>query len=199
LEKVHYEAIAKGAGPYKDLTPEQRTTLVEQIQALDKKASVNLQLPKAVIPGAALEVKVTVTGGDGPVVGVMLLDSDLRYQARPIASSGWFILKEPVIVGPDGKPQTTWLDRRVAGSPRNLNFVQVYGIKGDGATATITYTVKAPTTNGVYPLAVALLYGVEMGTELGTVVDGVGKGPRGGFGGRSGRVLISPLQTITVR
>ncbi|WP_218081474.1 hypothetical protein [Anthocerotibacter panamensis] len=203
IEKVHYDAIRSGQGTYKELTSEQRTMLVEQVQALDKKATVTVAVPSSVKPNETLEIKATVLGGNGPVVGVMLVDSDLRYQARPIASSGWQILKAPVVQGPDGQPQTTWLDKRVAGTPRNLNFIQVYGITpATTQSSVVTYTLKAPSAPGTYPLAVALLYGVELGTELGTVADPnspVGKGPRGGFGGRSGRVKFSELQTVAVR
>lgn len=200
IEKVHYEAITQGNRAYKDLTPEQRKTLLEQIKSLDQKTSIRLEIPAILKPGQTTQAKVTVRGGDGPVVGVMLLDSDLRYQARPIASSGWSILNTPLIVGPDGKTQTTWTDKRVVGTPKNVNFVQIYNVTAQSGTSTVTYSLRAPLTKGRYSVAIAFLYGVEVETELGSLALSNGsKAPRGGFGGQSGRVAFSELQTITVR
>ncbi len=203
IAKVHYGAIRAGQGPYKDLSPEQRQTLVDALQVMDKKAAVSLSVPKTALkPGQVFQVKATVTGGDGPVVGVMLVDSDLRYQARPVASSGLFVESPPEVTGPDGKLQTTWLDRRAPGTAKNLNFVQIYGVNPQAGPSTVTYTLRAPATGGTYPLAIAFLYGSEMSTELGTVPatnSPTGKGPRGGFGGQSGRVAFSELQTVNVR
>ena len=83
--------------------------------------------------GGSLTVTVTTKGGIGPVVGVMLLDEPLRFQARPIQGTGWFIANAPEVIGPDGKPQSTWLDRRVNKQQTNLNFILVYDMPADPA------------------------------------------------------------------
>jgi hypothetical protein len=53
------------------------------------------------------------------------------------------------VIGPDGKPQSKWLDRRVNKQQTNLNFILVYDIAADPAknmyaTARVSYVLKAP-------------------------------------------------------
>src|SRR2546422_5945684 len=38
------------------------------------------------------------------VVGVLLVDTDLRFQARPIQGDGWVIVGAPKVWGGDGHP-----------------------------------------------------------------------------------------------
>jgi hypothetical protein len=121
--------------------------------------------------GQTITVTVTVKGGSGPVAGVALLDSDLRYQARPIASDGWVVVGAPKVIGPDGAEQTKWVDSRVEGLRKK----------------------------GKYTIAAAFLYGTEKASAIGAVPQ-VGGGflPRGGGTAPSGHMKFSPLATITV-
>ena len=108
--------------------------LLEQAKKMDQNSSVQLEASApTVAPGGTLSVTVTTKGGIGPVVGIMLLDEPLRYQARPIQGTGWFIASAPEVIGPDGKPQSKWLDRRFNKQQTNLNFILVYDIASDPA------------------------------------------------------------------
>ena len=60
----------------------------------------------------------------GPVLGAFLVDLPLRFQARPIAADGWYVVGKPTVIGADGKEQTWWLDKR-ANEKKNLSFVLV--------------------------------------------------------------------------
>jgi len=89
----------------KPLEPAKRKELLEQAKKLDQNSSVQLEASApTVAPGGNLAVTVTTKGGIGPVVGIMLLDEPLRFQARPIQGTGWFIVSAPEVIGPDGKP-----------------------------------------------------------------------------------------------
>src|SRR5215510_15217617 len=120
----HYKALEEGTFPgYKTLEPEKRKELLEQAKKIDENSSVQLQASApTVAPGGNLAVTVTTKGGIGPVVGVMLVDEPLRFQARPIQGTGWFIASAPEVIGADGKPQSKWLDRRFNKQQTNLNF-----------------------------------------------------------------------------
>lgn len=202
-EAKHYASIAKGIEPYAKLSEAERTTLVEQLRAVDAATTVTLEVPKEVKAGAPLTATVKVRGGAGPVVGVMLLDADLRYQGRTPAASGWTLTGPPKVTGPDGATQTTWTDKRAPGLGRNINYVMVYGMKGDAvaktyAEATVAYGLEAPPKPGEYQLAAALLYGTEKASPLATVKKVGMNLPLGGFAGASGRILFTELRTVKV-
>ncbi len=203
VDNKHLALITKGTGPYEKLSEAERATLVEQIRAVDAASSITLEIPKSVKPGAPLTATVKVHGGAGPVVGVMLLDSDLRYQSRAPAADGWMISGAPAVTGPDGKPQTTWVDKRAAGLGKNLNYVMVYGMKGDAVAKTygnaiVAYPLTAPTKPGDYTIAAALLYGTEKASPLSTVKKTGFDLPLGGFAGASGHILFTEARTVTV-
>jgi hypothetical protein len=203
VDNKHYALITKGTGPYQSLSDADRAALVEQLRAVDAASTITIEVPKSVKPGAPVTATVKVKGGAGPVVGVMLLDSDLRYQSRTPAADGWMISAAPAVTGPDGKPQTTFTDKRAAGLGKNINYVMVYGMKGDAVTkafssATVAYTLTAPTKPGDYTLAAALLYGTEKASPISTVKKTGFDLPMGGFAGASGRILFTDAQKVTV-
>src|ERR1043166_7287260 len=135
-ESKHLAAISKGAAPYDKLSEADRKTLVEQLKAGGAATTITLDVPKTVKAGAPLTVTAKAHGGAGPVVGIMLLDADLRYQSRAPDADGWTITGAPAATGPDGKPQTTWTDKRAPGLAKNLNYIMVYGMKGDAVAKT---------------------------------------------------------------
>jgi cytochrome c553 len=197
----HYKALEEGTfAGYKTLEPEKRKELLEQAKKIDQNASVQLATSApTVAPGGTISVTVTTKGGLGPVVGIMLLDEPLRYQARPIQSTGWFIASAPEVVGTDGKPQSKWLDRRFNKQQTNLNFVLVYDVASDPvkdmyATARVSYALKAPATPGEYPITAAFLYGTGEANEM---KSGKYEDPPGGNGAPSGRLRFS--NTVKVR
>jgi hypothetical protein len=196
----HYKALEEGAGGFKVVEPEQRKQLLEQAKKIDENSSVKLEASASTVaPGGTITVTVTTKGGIGPVVGVMLVDEPLRYQARPVQGSGWFIAAPPEIVGSDGKPQSKWLDRRINKQEANLNFALVYDIASDPAkntyaTARVAYRLKAPSTPGEYPMTAAFLYGTGDANEL---KSGKYEDPPGGGTAPSGRIQFS--NTVKVR
>jgi len=196
--------VLSGQKGYASLSEPDRQALAEQIRALDAASTVTLQAPARVTAGQTFEVRVDVTGGAGPAVGVALVDRPHRWYARPVASVGWQVAAPPRITGPDGQPQTEWLERRPDAEGRNVSYVNVTGVASDAAagrwaSAGVVYTLRAPTLPGSYPLAAAYLYGTEKSTILGYTTNALGwKEPRGGMGGPSGRVLFSPLYAIEV-
>src|SRR5215468_4190735 len=104
----HYKALEEGGGGFRTIEPEQRKQLLEQAKKIDENSSVKLEASApTVAPGGAITITVNTKGGIGPVVGIMLVDEPLRFQARPIQGTGWFISAPPEIVGSDGKPQST--------------------------------------------------------------------------------------------
>ncbi|MBI4588393.1 MAG: hypothetical protein HY725_06110 [Candidatus Rokubacteria bacterium] len=204
VDAKHYQAILAGAGAYKDLGPADREKLVEDIKLMDANSTVSLSAPSTAARGQNITVTVTVKGGAGPVVGVFLLESNLRYQARPIASDGWMVVGAPKVIGPDGAEQTKWVDSRAEGAKKNLSFVLVYGVKSDLARKSfpeskITWTLRAPLDPGKYTLAAAFSYGTEKASALGAVPQVGGSVlPRGGGAAASGHLKFSPVATITV-
>jgi cytochrome c553 len=197
----HYKALEEGSFPgYKALEPEQRKQLLDQAKKMDQNSSVKLEASApTVAPGGNLTVTVTTKGGIGPVVGIMLLDEPLRYQARPLQGTGWFIAGPPEVIGADGKPQSKWLDRRFNKQQTNLNFVLVYDIASDPAkdmyaTTRVSYVLKAPSTPGEYPMTAAFLYGTAEANEM---KSGKYEDPPGGNGAPSGRIQFS--NTVKVR
>jgi hypothetical protein len=203
-ERKHIALILAGEKGYADLGEADRKLLADQIRALDVASSVALEAPAKVAAGSTFEVTVRVTGGAGPVVGVGLVDAAHRWLARPAASAGWQVAAAPVIVGSDGEPQQDWLAKRPEAMGRNLSFVNVTGIESDAAakqwaSARVTFTLRAPSQPGTYPLAAVYLYGTEKSTLLGYTTNAMGwKEVRGGFGGSSGRVLFTAVQQIAV-
>jgi hypothetical protein len=203
-ERKHLSQILTGQGGYADLSETDRRTLADQIRALDAASTVTLEAPAKVQRDQLFEVRVKVTGGAGPVVGVALVDRDHRWYARPASAAGWQVAAPPRILGSDGQPALSWLDRRPAALDRNLSFVNVPGIASDAALgkwarAEVVFTLRAPARAGALPLAAVYLYGSEMSTLLGYSTDAMGaKKVRGGSASASGRVLFTPVRTIAV-
>lgn len=196
----HYKALEEGAGAFKPIEPDQRKQLLEQAKKIDQNASVKLESSaQTVAPGGTLTITVTTKSGIGPVNAVMLVDEALRFQARPIQGTGWFIASSPEVIGSDGKPQSKWLDRRINKQQTNLNFVLVYDVASDPAkdmyaTSKVTYMLKAPATPGEYPITAAFLYGTGEANEM---KSGKYEDPPGGGGAPSGRIHFS--NTVKVR
>lgn len=197
----HYKALEEGTfAGYKPLEPEQRKRLLAQAKKVDQNTSVHLETSATTVaPGGTITVTVTARGGIGPVAGIMLLDEPLRYQARPIQGTGWFIAGAPEVIGADGKPQTTWLERRFNKQQTNLNFILVYEMLSDPAkdqyaTARVSYVLKAPSIPGEYPMTAAFLYGTAEANEM---KSGKYEEPPGGNSAPSGRIQFS--NTVKVR
>jgi hypothetical protein len=203
-ENKHLALILAGEKGYAKLTEADRKLLVEHIRALDAASSITVEAPSQVAPGAVFEVKVSLTGGAGPAVGVALVDRAHRWYARPIASAGFTVAGPPKIVGQDGQPQSEWLDRRPAAADHKLSYVNIRGIESNAAapswaSSSVTFTLRAPGRPGSYPLSAAYFYGTEKGSVLGYTTNAVGRPQvRGGFTGGSGRVLFAPVQQISV-
>lgn len=201
---AHIDAIKAGSGPYAKLTPDERTRLIADVEKVDANSTISIDVPQSVKVGGTFTATVKAQGGSGPVFGVMLLDVDLRDQAREIQGEGFQISSPPQVVGPDGNSQDQWLSRRYDGLARNLNFVVVFGVKTDLAadkfsTASVTYNLVAPSKPGKYTICAALAYGTEKASPLGTVQMGGHPAPLGGFAGASGRIRFSKVATIEVQ
>jgi hypothetical protein len=160
--------------------------------------------PATLKPGQEAQISATVHGGHG-VVGVWLMESDLRWQGRSISGDGWFIVGAPKVVGSDGKEQTKWVDSRGPGLKKNLNAVLIFDQQADLAAkkfpeGKVTWTVRAPQAPGTYTVVVAFQYGTEKASSVGSVTTAAGAIlPRGGPGGPSGHILFSKPVTVTVR
>lgn len=204
VENRHYKAIEEGTGPYKDMSPADRQKLLADVKLMDQNASAALSAPPTLKPGQEAQITATVRGGHG-VVGVWLMESDLRLQGRPVSADGWFIVGAPKVSGADGKEQTKWVDSRGAGLRKNLNAVLIFDQQADLAAkkfpeGKVTWTVQAPHAPGTYTLVVAFQYGTEKASSVGTVTTVAGAIlPRGGPGGPSGHILFSKAITVTVR
>ncbi len=201
---AHIEAIKAGSDNYAKLTPAQRASLIADVEKVDANAKVSIEVPDGVKPGQKFAATVTTQGGSGPVTGVMLLDIDMRDQAREIQGEGFLIDGAPRVIGPDGKPQDQWVKRRFDALARNLNFIVVFGVKADLAankfsTASVTWDLVAPGKPGKYTICAAFLYGTEKASPLGRVEMKGRTMPLGGFDGPSGRILFSKVATIEVR
>lgn len=204
FETKHYKAILEGRGPYKDMSPRDRERLLEDVKLTDANARVTLTAPGTVSRGQTVQVTVTTRGGAGPVVGVMLVDTNHRLQSRPVTADGWMIVGAPVVIGPDGQEQTKWVNSRIPELKKNLNFVLVFGIKSDLANKVfpetkVTYTLRAPSEPGRYTMAAAFIHGTEKASPLGVVQAAAGPMPRGGSNGPSSRIRFSVVRTITVQ
>lgn len=201
VENRHYSAIEKGEDAYKLLSPGDREKLVKQVKLVDQNTSIAITAPKDAGRGKRIKVEVSAKGGIGPGSMVMLLDIDLRMQARPVQGAGWRIIGPPEVVGPDGKKQTFWVDKRFKGLAKDVNAVVVGGgadvEKGVYPTFKVTYTLQAPAKASKYTLTAAFLYGTEEPNEH--KVEGKWTLPAGGITGSSGRILFSDVVEIEVK
>ncbi len=200
----HFAAIRAGRGPYAEVPEAARAQLIERLAAVDKNSTIRLEHPAAVAPGEVFQVTVKLTGGAGPAVGVALVDRAHRFYAKPASAVGWEVVGAPTIIGPKG-PQSKWIERRPEREGRGITYVNVEGVQssadaGKWSRAKIVFTLRAPETEGSYPLAGAYFYGTETGTALSTRVHPeLGPQPLGGAVGRSGRVKFSPDTLISVK
>lgn len=177
--------------PYFELSAEQKESVIKTAKSIDSNSSITLSAPVKVKSGAEIKVIVKAKGGNGPVVGIMLVDKALRFQARPVSADGWVIISEPVVKGQDGNAQSTWAEKRVKGLKRNLNFVLAFGEKFDTEknifpSAEVIYALKAPFEKGVYTITAVFLYGTENASNAGF------------FQRPSGRILFSDEHKIEV-
>jgi hypothetical protein len=205
VESKHYKAIEDGAGGYKDMSPADRQKLLADVKMMDDNATVALSVSSTTLkPGQEVQITATVRGGHG-VVGVWLMESDLRWQGRSIQSEGWFIVGAPKVWGADGKEQTRWVDSRGPGLKKNLNSVLIFDQQTDLAArkyadGKVTWTVRAPQAPGTYTVAAAFQYGTEKASPVGQVTTAAGALlPRGGPGGPSGHIKFSKVVTVTVQ
>lgn len=192
-EFKHYGLVRMPSmpSPYLELTPEQKERIIKEAKEIDAGSSVTITAPARAKRGEEIKVTVRARGGNGPVICLMLVDRPLRFQARPVQSDGWVIMDEPVIEGQDGKIQTAWIDKRIKGLKRNLNFVTVmdqkYDLeKGVFPAGEVIYTLKAPSAPGTYSLTAAFLYGTENAEKAGF------------FQRPSGRILFSDEMKVQV-
>lgn len=192
-ENKHYGLVRLIApvSPYAELTDEQKEKVIKTAKQIDANSSVAISAPSRVKAGSEIKVTLKAKGGNGPTICVMLVDRALRYQARPVASDGWTIVGEPLVKGQDGAPQKTWLDRRIPGLKKNLNFIMIFDQKFDlekniFPSGEVTYTLKSPSEKGTYTLAAAFLYGTENTEKAGV------------FARPSGRILFSDELKIEV-
>src|SRR5947199_7476629 len=160
---------------YRDLSPGDREQLIAAIKWMDEQASVTIQAPSQARRSSRIEVTVVTRGGAGPVVGVSLVDSAIRYQARPISANGFKVVGPALVAGPNGKPQAQWAERRLRGSDMGPNTVKIAGIEGDPVTEPVretrtTWVLRTPPEPGTYSVAAAFFYGTEKGRPLGTLV-----------------------------
>ena len=204
VENKHYKQIEAGEGSYKDMTPADRARLLADVKAIDAVAAAVLTAPTSARPGQEITVTAAVKGGAGPVVGVFLVDTDIRFQTRPVSADGWVVLGAPRIVGPDGQAQTRWSDGRAEGLHKNLNSALIFSHKSDlekkaFPESKVTWTLRAPQEPGTYTVFVAFHYGTEKASPVGSVERAGTVFPRGGPGGPSGHILFSRPVTITVR
>ena len=195
----HYKALETGDKGYKLIPEDKRKALLEQVKWVDENSSILLKAPISAKPGQSIEVTVETKGGIGPVVAVFLVDAPLRFQARPIASDGWYVMGKPKVIGPDGKEQTWWLDKR-ANEKKNLSFMQVQG-KADLEkkvlpTSKVTWTLRAPIDPGTYTITAAFIYATEEPDEFKT---GKHEPPPGGGSAPSARLLFSDQVTVSVK
>ena len=203
VENRHYKAVQDGTGAYANIPPGDRQKLLADIKAVDEAASVALSVPETVKPGQEVQITAMVRGGND-IVGVALVDSDLRMQGRSIQGDGWLIVGPPKVWSSDGKEQTKWVDARASGLRKNINSAVIFDQKVDlaakrFAAGRATWTVKAPQEPGSYTVAAVMFYGTEKASSVGTVTTPGGVQPRGGSFGSSGRIVFSKPVTVTVR
>jgi hypothetical protein len=204
MENSHYKAISDGTGAYQAVAPADREKLLADVKTMDQNASVTVAVPESVRPGQEVQITATVRGGNA-VVGVALMDTDLRRKGRIIQADGWLIAGPPKVWGSDGQEQTKWVDSRPAGARRNLNSAVIFDQKADLATkkfagGKVTWTVKAPLEPGAYSVTAVMFYGTEKASSVGAVTLPTGAVvPRGGNFGNSGRIVFAKPVSVTVR
>ena len=204
-ESKHIALILSGEKAYGELSEADRATLAAHIRAVDAASSIELEVPPAVAPGESFQVTVKLTGGAGPVVGLALLDRPHRWYARSATSVGWTVVGPPTVIGPDGRPQTEWLERRPERFGRALMYLNITGVESDAASekwakSKVVFTLKAPDKPGDYPLVGAFFYGTEKASPLGYNEHPVyGKQVRGTYAGNSGRIKFTETRLITVK
>ena len=109
------------------------------------------------------------------------------------------------MIGPDGQPQSEWLDRRPELKGRSISFLNVTGVEsnaaaGSWASSKVIFTLRAPQKPGDYPLVGAYFYGTEKASPFGYKTDALGrKQVRGTYTGSSGRVKFTDRHVITVK
>ena len=201
MSEKHYKALEQGADAYKLLPAADREKLLKQVKLVDQNSSISIKAPKELARGKTIKVEVMAKGGIGPGSSVMLVDTNLRMQARPIQGNGWLIVGPPEVIGPDGKPQTFWVDKRFKGLGKNVNFVVVGGgadvAQGSYPSWKVSYILQAPQRTGKYTLAAAFLYGTEEPDEH--KEKGKWTLPPGGLTGPSGRILFSEVAEVEVK
>ncbi len=204
FESRHYKPVEDGTGAYQGMAPADRQKLLADIKTMDQNASVTISVPESLRPGQEAQITVNVKGGN-EVIGVALVDSDLRMQGRAIQGDGWLIVGPPKVWGSDGKEQTKWIDRRGAGLRRNINSAVIFDRKADLAAkqfaeGKVTWMVKAPQEPGTYAVTAILFYGTEKASPVGAVTTPAGAVlPKGGAFGNSGRIVFAKPVTVTVR
>lgn len=194
VEAKHYGLVRMPylPSPYTELTQPQKDELIRIARLIDSNSTVTVSAPARVTAGQEVTVTVTAKGGNGPVIGIMLVDKALRFQARPIQSSGWVMSAEPEVRGQDGSLQKSWLDKRIKGTERALSYINIENQSLDADNkkfpeGTVVYKLRAPGAPGAYTLAAAFLYGTENTDKAGF------------FQRPSGRILFSDEITVTVQ
>ena len=125
----------------------------------------------------------------------MLLDEPAS--AARDQGTGWFIANAPEVIGPDGKPQSTWLDRRVNKQQTNLNFILVRRHAADpakDAALRVCPMCCKPLDPWRIPDDRAFICGTAEANEM---KSGKYEEPPGGNGAPSGRLRFS--NTVKVR
>jgi len=203
IEGKHLSRI-KTDPAYKDLSSKDREALIAAVKWVDAQASVTIQAPIQARRNSRIDVTVVTRGGAGPVIGVSLVDSTLRFQARPIGSSGFKVIGPALVLGPDGKPQAQWAERRMRGLDMGLNTVLITGIKGDPATKHVdetrtTWVLRTPPEPGTYAIVAAFFYGTEKAHPLGFIALDGHTQSSGRTSGASGRIMFSDVVKISVK
>jgi len=204
-ETRHYSAISNGEDRYEKLDPADRQKLLDAVKAMDANSKVELAVSETKVKSSGtLTVTVTTHGGAGPVVGVMLTDNDFRFESGPVQCQGFVITKAPDVTGPDGKPQTKFLDGRASELSKNINYVNIQDVHSDPTansypTCKVVWTLKAPAQKGEYTISAAFLYGTEKAIPIGRVEAPGGRiVPAGGGSAPSGRIQFAKPVKIVV-
>lgn len=204
-ENRHYPSITNGEDRYQKLESGDRQKLLDAVKAMDANCKVELAASETKVkPSGAFTVTVTTHGGAGPVVGVMLTDNDFRFQSGPVQCQGFVITKAPDVTGPDGKPQTKFLEGRAAELAKNINYVNIQDVHSDPTanvypTCKVVWTLRAPAEKGEYTISAAFLYGTEKSIEIGRVQMPDGRiVPAGGGSAASGRIQFAKPVKIVV-
>ena len=203
IDSKHLTRIKTGPA-YKDLRPEDRDMLIAAVKWVDQYASVKIIAPTQARRNSRIDVTVITKSGAGPVVGVSLVDSTLRFQARPVTSSGFKVIGPALVYGPNGKSQARWFEQRYRGTDMGLATVLIDGVQSDALAGRVdetrtTWVLRVPPEPGTYTIAAAFFYGTEKGQPMGTVMHNGLAGPRGGSTGASGRIMFSEPVTINVK